>query len=60
MELCWAIGDRIEDDSSILHWAAKNRIPIVIPGITDGSIGAQLFIHRQKNPSFMIDVLSDE
>ena len=60
VELCWAIGDRIEDDSSILHWAAKNRIPIVIPGITDGSIGAQLFIHRQKNPSFMIDVLSDE
>ena len=47
-------------DNSILHWAAKNRIPIVIPGITDGSIGAQLFIYRQKNPSFMIDVLSDE
>ena len=60
VELCWAIGDRIEDDSSILHWAAKNRIPVVIPGITDGSIGAQLFIHRQRNPSFMIDVLADE
>ena len=30
VELCWAIGDRIEDDSSILHWVAKNRIPVVI------------------------------
>ncbi len=60
VQLCWALGDRIEDESSILHWAAKNRIPIVVPGITDGSIGAQLFMHRQKNPSFMMDILADE
>ena len=26
VELCWAIGDRIEDESSLLYWAAKNRI----------------------------------
>ena len=58
--LCWAIGDRIEDESSLLYWAAKNRIPMVIPGITDGSIGSQLFMHRQRSPDFMVDVLADE
>ena len=60
VELCWALGDRMEDEGSLLYWAAKHRIPIVIPGITDGSIGAQLFMHRQRSPSFMIDVLADE
>ena len=33
-----AMGDRIEDESSLLHWVAKHRIPMVIPGLTDGSI----------------------
>ena len=59
-ELCWALGDRIDDESSLLHWIAKNRIPVIIPGITDGSIGAQIFMHRQKSPDFMIDVLADQ
>ena len=60
VELCWAIGDRIEDETSLLYWVAKNRIPMVIPGITDGSIGSQLFMHRQRSPDFMVDVLADE
>ena len=60
VELCWAIGDRIDDESSLLHWVAKNRIPMVIPGLTDGSIGSQLFMHRQRSPDFMVDVLADE
>jgi len=60
VELCWAFGDRINDESSFLHHAAKHRIPIVIPGLSDGSIGAQLFMHRQKSPEFMIDFLADE
>jgi len=60
VELCWALGDRIEDESSLLHWVAKHRIPMVIPGITDGSIGAQLFMHRQKNPQFFVDLMADE
>ena len=60
VELCWAFGDRIEDENSLLYWAAKHRIPIVIPGLSDGSIGAQLFMHRQRSPDFMIDFLADE
>tara|TARA_B100000287_G_scaffold66147_3_gene57741 strand:+ start:1410 stop:2399 length:990 start_codon:yes stop_codon:yes gene_type:complete len=60
VQLCWEIGDRLEDETSLLFWAAKNRIPVVIPGLTDGSIGAQLFMHRQKSPNFVVDVLADE
>ncbi len=60
IELCWAFGDRIDDESSLLHWAAKHRIPIIIPGLSDGSIGAQLFMHRQRSPDFMVDFLADE
>ena len=60
VELCWAIGKRITDENSLLYWAAKNKIPIVIPGLSDGAIGAQLFMHRQKKPDFIIDFLADE
>jgi deoxyhypusine synthase len=60
VELCWAIGDRIADESSLLHWAAKHRIPIVIPGIYDGSVGAQLFMHRQRSSDFNLDLLADQ
>ena len=60
VELCWAFGDRINDENSLLYWAAKHRIPIIIPGLSDGSIGAQLFMHRQRSPDFMIDFLADE
>jgi deoxyhypusine synthase len=59
VELCWAMGDRIEDETSLLYWVAKHRIPMVIPGLSDGSIGAQLFMHRQKSPNFMVDFLAD-
>ncbi len=60
VELCWAFGDRINDENSLLYWAAKHRIPIIIPGLSDGSIGAQLFMHRQRSPNFVIDFLADE
>ena len=33
---------------------------MVIPGLTDGSIGAQLFMFRQKNREFMIDIMADQ
>ena len=35
VELCWAMGDRIEDETSLLYWIAKHRIPMVIPGLSD-------------------------
>ena len=59
VELCWAIGDRIEDEASLLHHAARRRIPLVIPGIYDGAVGAQLFMHRQRSSDFRLDLLAE-
>jgi len=58
--LVWELGKRIGTPDSLIHWAAEHKIPVVIPGITDGSIGAQLFMFRQKYRDFHIDTLADE
>lgn len=57
-ELCGEIGSRLRDDS-ILYWAWKNKIPVVVPGITDGAVGYQIWQFSQ-NHKFRIDVLKDE
>ena len=58
-ELCWEIGRRIENKDSILHWAYKNKIPVIIPGITDGAVGYQIWMFSQDH-DFKINVLKDE
>lgn len=60
VDLVWALGERIGTPDTLIYWAAKHRIPVCIPGITDGSIGAQLFMFRQKHRDFHIDTLADE
>ena len=50
IHLVWELGKRIGTPDSLIYWAYKHQIPVVIPGITDGSIGAQLFMLRQKTP----------
>ncbi|RLI88913.1 MAG: deoxyhypusine synthase [Archaeoglobales archaeon] len=63
-ELVWEIGKRIEGEenaeSSIVYWCYKNKIPVFIPGITDGAVGSQLWIFYQQHRDFIIDVLADE
>ncbi len=58
-ELVWEFGKRLKAKDSIIYWATKNKIPIIIPGITDGMIGYQLWMFSQDK-DFMIDVLKDE
>ena len=60
IHLVWELGKRIGTPDSLIYWAYKNKIPVCIPGITDGSIGAQLFMFRQKYRDFHIDTLADE
>ena len=60
IHLVWELGKRIGKPDSLIYWAWKNQIPVCIPGITDGSIGAQLFMFRQKHREFHIDTLADE
>ena len=54
-ELCREIGLRCCDESSILYWAAKNNIPVFVPGITDGSVGYQLWFFSQDHHDFRIN-----
>tara|TARA_B100000315_G_scaffold256217_1_gene301616 strand:+ start:3742 stop:4722 length:981 start_codon:yes stop_codon:yes gene_type:complete len=44
---------------SFLYWAAKNKIPVFCPGITDGAMGDLTTFFKRKNPKFAIDVTKD-
>ncbi|RLF67794.1 MAG: deoxyhypusine synthase [Thermoplasmata archaeon] len=59
-EIVREIGLRLEDESSITNWAAKNDIPIFLPGPLDGSFGSQLWMWRQTHSDFRLDLLKDE
>lgn len=53
------LGERINDQSSIYYWAAKNKIPVFCPALTDGSLGDMMYFHSFRNPGFVVDILSD-
>ncbi|KAF0299508.1 putative deoxyhypusine synthase [Amphibalanus amphitrite] len=41
---------RLPTPSSVLYWAARNRIPVFSPALTDGSLGDMMFFHSYKRP----------
>lgn len=53
------MGERINDESSIYYWAAKNKIPVFSPALTDGSLGDMLYFHSYRNPGLVMDIISD-
>jgi len=57
-QLCHEIGKRICNESSILYWAARNNIPVYVPGITDGAVGYQTWFFSQDH-DFKINLLKD-
>jgi deoxyhypusine synthase len=57
-KLCREIGFRACNESSILYWAAKNSIPVYVPGITDGAVGYQTWIFSQDH-DFRLNLLED-
>jgi deoxyhypusine synthase len=63
-DLIWELGKRLEKEKngkdSILYWAYKNKIPIYVPGITDGAVGSQLWMYYQEHRNFTIDLFKDE
>jgi deoxyhypusine synthase len=63
-DLIWEFGKRLEKEKngkdSILYWAWKNKIPIYVPGITDGAFGSQLWMYYQNHRNFTIDLFKDE
>jgi deoxyhypusine synthase len=63
-DLIWEFGKRLEKEKngkdSIVYWAWKNKIPIYVPGITDGAFGSQLWMYYQDHRNFTIDLFKDE
>jgi len=57
-ELVKEIGKRCCNESSILYWAAKNGIPVFVPGITDGAVGYQTWMFSQDH-DFKLNLLKD-
>lgn len=51
------MGLEINDEQSICYWAAKNKIPIFCPALTDGSLGDMMYFHSFRNPGLIIDIL---
>lgn len=55
------LGKEINDETSVLYWCHKNKIPVFCPSLTDGSIGDMLFFHTFKaSPKQLrIDIVAD-
>ena len=53
------LGEEINNTDSVYYWAAKNKIPVFCPALTDGSIGDMMFFHSYKNPGLVVDILND-
>lgn len=53
------LGTEINDPESIAYWAAKNKIPIFSPALTDGSLGDMMYFHSIKSPGLILDINAD-
>lgn len=53
------LGNEINNEDSVLYWAAKNDIPVLCPALTDGSVGDMLYFHSYKKPGFVLDINED-
>lgn len=53
------LGLRIGNEDSIYYWAAKNKIPVFCPALTDGSLGDMMYFHSFRNPGLVLDILDD-
>ncbi|PLN80647.1 Deoxyhypusine synthase [Aspergillus taichungensis] len=55
------LGREIDNEDSVLYWAARNGIPVFCPALTDGSLGDMLYFHtfRSDPQRLRIDVVED-
>jgi deoxyhypusine synthase len=63
VDLAWAIGEDLSGRagaSSITRAAYEQKVPIVVPGITDGAVGSQLWLFWQRHKELRLDLFSDE
>ncbi|KAL4882256.1 Deoxyhypusine synthase [Aspergillus karnatakaensis] len=55
------LGREINNEDSVLYWAARNNIPIFCPALTDGSLGDMLYFHtfRASPRRLRVDIVED-
>jgi deoxyhypusine synthase len=60
--LARAIGEAIPANarSSLLRAAYDAKVPVFVPGITDGAVGSQLWLFWQDHKGLSLDLFSDE
>lgn len=46
-------------ENSLLYWAYKNEIPVIVPGIMDGAVGSQIWLFTQKHHDFKLNLTAD-
>lgn len=59
-ELCAELGKDLGSARSLLSWARKKRVPVFVPGITDGAVGSQIWLFAESHRDFKIDLMGDE
>jgi len=59
-ELCAEIGKDLDSTRSLLYWAQKMKVPVFIPGITDGAVGSQIWLFAESHRDFKVDLIGDE
>ena len=58
-EMFLEIGKMLDDEDSILFQAARKKVPIFCPAVTDGAFGFHLFMFQQDHSDFVVDVVKD-
>ncbi len=53
------LGERLNDERSILYWAARKGVKVFVPGIMDGAVGTQLWLFQQKHRDFRLNLFKD-
>ncbi|KCZ78485.1 deoxyhypusine synthase, partial [Anncaliia algerae PRA109] len=52
------LGEKINNEESILYWAAKNNISVYSPALIDGSIGDMLTFYNNR-AALKLDIIED-
>ncbi len=61
-DLVWAIGEELgaRGKGSLCRAAFERKVPVFVPGITDGAVGSQLWLFWQSHKAFSLDLFDDE
>ena len=59
-ELSAEIGRDLGSPKSLLYWAEKKKVPVFVPGITDGAVGSQIWLFAESHRDFRVDLIGDE